>query len=148
MFVNAKSTMAPMVQLAGASWLSILTASLAVVLAWHIWSSIRKRVLYDLHRIPGPRALPLIGNLHQVIGTDMYHKVREMLMSSCGLQILLIVSSCVHLAPQKGSEGKHTLGLHVLVLIQLEICAESAALDDAVRRHSQAALVERRCTGR
>ena len=59
-------------------------------MAWQVWSSVRKRVLYDLHRIPGPRPLPLIGNLHQIIGTDMYHKVREMLVSNRVLLMLLM----------------------------------------------------------
>lgn len=75
--------MAPMMRLAETSWLSLLVASLSVAFAWRIWAEVRRRMLYDLHKIPGPRPLPLIGNLLEVVGTDMYHKVREIGLYNC-----------------------------------------------------------------
>lgn len=72
-----------MMQLAETSWLTLLVTSLSVAFAWRIWAEVRRRLLYDLHKIPGPRPLPLIGNLLEVVGTDMYHKVREIGLCNC-----------------------------------------------------------------
>ena len=68
--------MGAIVKVGDTSWFGILTATLAVVFAWQVWNRIRQRVLYDLHKIPGPQPLPLIGNLHQILGDDTYHRVR------------------------------------------------------------------------
>ncbi|KAL3131436.1 hypothetical protein ABBQ38_007748 [Trebouxia sp. C0009 RCD-2024] len=48
------------------SWPTVFTAVLAAVFGWQIWSRIRARWLHDLHKIPGPTSLPVIGNAPQL----------------------------------------------------------------------------------
>lgn len=57
------------------SWPSVLGACLAVAVAWRSWHILRDHLQYDLHKIPGPQGLPVIGNLHQILGTSYIHKV-------------------------------------------------------------------------
>lgn len=49
------------------SWATVLTAVLAAAVGWQVWSWIRARRLYDVHKIPGPTSLPLLGNVHQLL---------------------------------------------------------------------------------
>ena len=57
--------------------LAAVVSLLAVALSWIIWTTTRARLAYDLHKIPGPPAWPLIGNLNKVAGSSYLHKVRD-----------------------------------------------------------------------
>lgn len=48
---------------------------LAGVVAWCLWTFAKDRILYDMHKIPGPAAWPVIGNLGEILGTAHLHKV-------------------------------------------------------------------------
>lgn len=48
---------------------------LAAAVAWISWSNIRSKLAYDLHKIRGSPAWPLIGNLNEVLGSSYLHKV-------------------------------------------------------------------------
>ena len=39
---------------------------LAIAVAWISWSNLRSKLAYDLNKIRGPPAWPLIGNLNEV----------------------------------------------------------------------------------
>ena len=48
---------------------------LAAAVAWISWSNIRSKLAYDLHKIRGPPAWPLLGNLDELLGSSYLHKV-------------------------------------------------------------------------
>ena len=54
----------------------ILVASIfAAVAAWVFWRGAQQALKYDLNRIPGPKQVPLLGNLGSVIGSSYVHRV-------------------------------------------------------------------------
>ena len=53
----------------------VFCSALAGVVAWAVLSQLRRTSRYDLKRIPGPRTVPLVGNLGAVIGSSYVHKV-------------------------------------------------------------------------
>ena len=55
--------------------LPAVVSLLVAALSWTIWTTSRTRLAYDLHKIPGPPAWPLVGNLNQVAGSSYLHKV-------------------------------------------------------------------------
>lgn len=54
----------------------VICSAFASVVAWALLSQLRRTSRYDLKRIPGPRTVPLVGNLGAVIGSSYVHKVR------------------------------------------------------------------------
>lgn len=126
--------MGPMIQLAETSWFSLLAASLSVVLAWQVWARVRRRLLYDLHKLPGPRPLPLIGNLNEIIGSEMYHKVRDAPCQLLSWSVLATPKCAVHRSSKPQAYDRQ---LHIkLYDSKLNIyCAGVAALDQAIWRH-------------
>ena len=65
----------------------IIASALAALLGWVIWHRARQAFKYDLHKIPGPRQTPLLGNIACVIGSSYVHRVRRFvpLIPKCGL---------------------------------------------------------------
>ncbi len=53
----------------------VFCSAFAGVVAWALFSQLRRTSRYDLKRIPGPRTVPLVGNLGAVIGSSYVHKV-------------------------------------------------------------------------
>ena len=53
----------------------VFCSAFAGVVAWALLSQLRRTSRYDLQRIPGPRTVPLVGNLGAVIGSSYVHKV-------------------------------------------------------------------------
>ena len=51
-------------------------SALAAVAAWIFWHGAQQAVKYDLNKIPGPKQVPLLGNLGSVIGSSYVHRVR------------------------------------------------------------------------
>ena len=55
--------------------LTIVATVLAGFTAWQLWTFTKARIWYDMHKVPGPRAWPVLGNLGEVTGTSSFHKV-------------------------------------------------------------------------
>lgn len=56
-------------------WLPLAVSVLAAAVALITWNSVKARLAYDIHKIPGPPAWPIIGNLDKVAGSSYLHKV-------------------------------------------------------------------------
>lgn len=48
---------------------------LVAALTWIAWIRVGAGLVYDLHKVPGPPAWPLIGNLNKIAGSSYLHKV-------------------------------------------------------------------------
>lgn len=57
------------------NWPVLLGSAITIGAAWTVWGVARSRWLYDMHKIPGPKAWPLAGNLHNIVGNAHLHKV-------------------------------------------------------------------------
>ena len=62
-------------------------------MAWISWSNIRSKLAYDLHKIRGPPAWPLLGNLDEILGSSYLYKVLNH-MSGGGIE----TSARIHIA--------------------------------------------------
>ena len=54
---------------------SVVVSVLVAAAAWFTWTTARLRTAYDLHKIPGPAAWPVRGNLDQIAGSSYLHRV-------------------------------------------------------------------------
>ncbi len=54
-------------------WMLLLGSLLAGAAGFLIWRFARSRILYDLHKIPGPVGWPLLGNTMDIIGSKSLH---------------------------------------------------------------------------
>ena len=54
-------------------WLVLVCSLLAGAAGFCIFNIARSRLLYDLHKIPGPAGWPLLGNALDVIGSKILH---------------------------------------------------------------------------
>lgn len=54
-------------------WMLLLGSLLAGAAGLLIWRFARSRILYDLHKIPGPVGWPLLGNTMDIIGSKSLH---------------------------------------------------------------------------
>ena len=54
---------------------AIGASALAALAGWIFWHGAQQAVKYDLNRIPGPKQVPLLGNLGSVIGSSYVHRV-------------------------------------------------------------------------
>lgn len=66
----------PMVAMSGAV---VVASALAALLGWAVWYRARQALRYDLHKIPGPAEIPLLGNMASVVGSSYVHKVRRLI---------------------------------------------------------------------
>ena len=48
---------------------------LAGLAAWVIFVRTSQALKFDLHKIPGPKQLPLLGNIGSIIGSSHFHRV-------------------------------------------------------------------------
>lgn len=55
--------------------IAFAVSALAAAVGWITWTSTKARLSYDLHKIPGPPAWPLVGNLGGILGSSYMHKV-------------------------------------------------------------------------
>ena len=55
--------------------LAVLGSVLAGIVAWTAWNRAQRALKYDLKSIPGPKPLPLIGNLGAIFGSSHFHRV-------------------------------------------------------------------------
>lgn len=55
--------------------LAVFASVLAGAAAWSSWERAQRASKYDLTGIPGPKQLPLIGNLGDIIGSSYLHRV-------------------------------------------------------------------------
>ena len=63
-------------------WALVAAALLAAVAGYTAWRTVTKRLLYDLHKIPGPPGWPVLGSLPDMIGPIALrsHQVRQNLV--------------------------------------------------------------------
>ncbi len=54
-------------------WMLLLGSLLAGAAGLLTWRFARSRILYDLHKIPGPVGWPLLGNTMDIIGSKSLH---------------------------------------------------------------------------
>jgi H+/Cl- antiporter ClcA len=54
-------------------WTLLLWSLLAGAAGFVIWRFARSRLLYDLHKIPGPVGWPLLGNTLEITGSNSPH---------------------------------------------------------------------------
>ncbi|KAL3155121.1 hypothetical protein ABBQ38_011179 [Trebouxia sp. C0009 RCD-2024] len=83
-------------------WLVLLGGLLAGAAGLFIFTIGRSRLLYDLHKIPGPAGWPLLGNALDVIGSKILHhhqlltdwtqKYGQVFIWHLGLQPVLVVT--------------------------------------------------------
>lgn len=72
-------------------WLVLLGGLLAGAAGLFIFTIGRSRLLYDLHKIPGPAGWPLLGNALDVIGSKIlhHHQVRNEGLSTAARDCLV-----------------------------------------------------------
>ena len=56
----------------------ILGSLLAGLAAWVIYHRAQRTLRYDVHKIPGPKQLPLLGNVGSIIGSSYVHRVADL----------------------------------------------------------------------
>ena len=106
-------------------WLLLVGSVLAGAAGFCICSILRRRLLYDLHKIPGPAGWPLLGNaldmlgpnafyFHQVPGDDLrrtdQRRDRVASSASCARATVTLL--------KQHSHGRYTLGSLCLVTSQ------------------------------
>lgn len=58
------------------SLVAVAVASLlAGLAAWVIFARTSRTLRFDLHKVPGPKQLPLLGNVGSIIGSSYFHRV-------------------------------------------------------------------------
>lgn len=59
--------------------IEITVGVVSALTVWALWSRERNARAYDWHKVPGPKQLPLIGNLGAIIGSSHLHRVGDSL---------------------------------------------------------------------